>query len=116
MRLFERCGVAYIMLCRYPNTVRSISVFLVGMSSMSFMRFMPLSIASILIWVGSFFARGYALGEGMSELLERNLALLGPTLLIALLVLVWRGLRRIDRLNQHVLAKEEEARQAASES
>lgn len=100
MRLFEHYGVAYILLCRYPNTIRSISVFPVGMSSMSFIRFLPLSILSILIWIGSFFALGYALGEGMSELLERNLTLLSPILLIVFLGLGWLGLRRIDKLEQ----------------
>ena len=99
MRLFEHYGVAYIMLCRYPNTVRSISVFPVGMSSMAFMRFLPLSI-SILIWIGAVFALGYVLGEGMSELLERNLTLLSPILLVMFLALGWLGLRRIDKLEQ----------------
>nr|WP_242512989.1 DedA family protein [Thalassospira povalilytica] len=100
LRLFEHYGVAYILLCRYPNTIRSISVFPVGMSSMSFMRFLPLSIASILIWIGIYFALGYVLGEGMSELLERNLTLLSPVLLIVFLGLGWFGLKRIDKLEQ----------------
>jgi membrane protein DedA with SNARE-associated domain len=100
LRLFEHYGVAYILLCRYPNTIRSISVFPVGMSSMSFMRFLPLSIASILIWIGIYFALGYVLGEGMSELLERNLTLLSPILLIVFLGLGWFGLKRIDKLEQ----------------
>ena len=100
LRLFEHYGVAYILLCRYPNTIRSISVFPVGMSSMSFMRFLPLSIASILIWIGVYFALGYVLGEGMSELLERNLTLLSPVLLIVFLGLGWFGLKRIDKLEQ----------------
>ncbi|WP_336081589.1 DedA family protein [Thalassospira sp. CH_XMU1448-2] len=100
MRLFEHYGVAYILLCRYPNTIRSISVFPVGMSSMSFMRFLPLCIASILLWVGIYFALGYVLGEGMSELLERNLTLLSPILLIVFLGLGWFGLKRIDKLEQ----------------
>ena len=100
MCLFEHYGVAYIMLCRYPNTVPSISVFPVGMSSMAFMRFLPLSIISILIWIGAFFALGYVLGEGMSELLERNLTLLSPILLVMFLALGWLGLRRIDKLEQ----------------
>jgi len=100
LRLFEHYGVAYILLCRYPNTIRSISVFPVGMSSMSFMRFLPLSIASILIWIGIYFALGYVLGEGMSELLERNLTLLSPVLLVVFLGLGWFGLKRIDKLEQ----------------
>ena len=100
MRLFEHYGVAYILLCRYPNTIRSISVFPVGMSSMSFMQFLPLSIASILLWIGIYFALGYVLGEGMSELLERNLTLLSPILLIVFLGLGWFGLKRIDKLEQ----------------
>ncbi|WP_417845743.1 DedA family protein [Thalassospira povalilytica] len=100
LRLFEHYGVAYILLCRYPNTIRSISVFPVGMSSMSFMRFLPLSIASILLWIGIYFALGYVLGEGMSELLERNLTLLSPVLLVVFLGLGWFGLKRIDKLEQ----------------
>lgn len=103
MRLFEHYGVAYILLCRYPNTIRSISVFPVGMSSMSFMRFLPLSILSILIWIGAFFMLGYILGEGMSELLERNLTLLSPILLIVFLVLGWFAMRRIDKIEAEAL-------------
>lgn len=98
MRLFEHYGTVYILLCRYPNTVRSIGVFPVGMSSMSLMRFLPLSIVSILIWIGIYYVLGYSLGAGMSELVERNLTLLSPVLLIAFVVMGWLALRRIDKL------------------
>ena len=56
--------------------------------------------APILIWIGVYFALGYVLGEGMSELLERNLTLLSPVLLIVFLGLGWFGLKRIDKLEQ----------------
>jgi membrane protein DedA with SNARE-associated domain len=98
LRLFEHYGVAYILLCRYPHGVRSFGVFPVGMSSMSFIRFLPLSIASVLIWVGVYYTLGFSLGAGMSELVEQNLAMLSPILLIAFLVLGWFAMRRIDKL------------------
>lgn len=98
LRLFEHYGVAYILLCRYPHGIRSFGVFPVGMSSMSFIRFLPLSIASVLIWVGLYYGLGYSLGAGMSELVERNLTLLSPMLLIVFLALGWLAMRRIDRL------------------
>ena len=98
LRLFEHYGVAYILLCRYPHGVRSFGVFPVGMSSMSFIRFLPLSIASVLIWVGLYYVLGHSLGAGMSELVEQNLAMLSPILLIVFLVLGWFAMRRIDKL------------------
>ncbi|WP_296992738.1 DedA family protein [Thalassospira sp. UBA1131] len=100
LRLFEHYGVAYILLCRYPHGVRSFGVFPVGMSSMSFICFLPLSIASVLLWVGLYYGLGHSLGAGMSELVEQNLAMLSPILLIVFLVLGWFALRRIDRLEQ----------------
>ncbi len=103
MRLFEHYGVAYILLCRYPNTIRMIGMLPVGMSKMSVVRFLPLSIISILLWVGVYFALGYGLGAGMNELVERNLMLVGPILLVVFLVLGWIGLRRIDKLEAEAI-------------
>ncbi|KXJ51342.1 MAG: hypothetical protein AXW12_17200, partial [Thalassospira sp. Nap_22] len=80
LRLFEHYGVAYILLCRYPHGVRSFGVFPAGMSSMSFIRFLSLSIASVLLWVGFYYGLGHSLGAGMSELVEQNLAMLSPIL------------------------------------
>ena len=100
LRLFEYYGIAYIMLCRYPHGVRSFGVFPVGMSSMSFLRFLPLSIASVLLWVAVYFGLGYSLGAGMSELVEHNMALLSPVLLIVFLALGWFALCRIDKLEE----------------
>lgn len=103
MRLFEHYGVAYILLCRYPNTIRMIGMLPVGMSKMPVVRFLPLSVISILLWVGVYFALGYSLGASMSELLERNLMLVGPVLLIVFVVLGWYGLRRIDKIEERAL-------------
>lgn len=103
MRLFEHYGVAYILLCRYPNTVRMIGMLPVGMSRMPVVQFLPLSIVSVMLWVGVYFALGYGLGEGMSELLERNLMLVGPVLLIVFLVLGWFGLKRIDKIEAEAI-------------
>lgn len=100
LRLFEHYGIAYIMLCRYPHGVRSFGVFPVGMSSMSFIRFLPLSIVSVLIWVGLYFGLGFSLGAGMSELVEQNLAVLSPMLLLVFVVVGWLALRRIDKLEK----------------
>ena len=55
---------------------------------MSLVRFLPLSILSLLLWVGVYFVLGYTLGASMSELLEHNLMLLGPVLLLVFVVLV----------------------------
>ncbi len=103
MRLFEHYGVAYILLCRYPNTIRMIGMLPVGMSSMSLIRFLPLSIASLLLWIGIYVALGYSFGAGMSELLEHNLMLLGPVLLLVFVAVGWFGLRRIDKLEERAL-------------
>ncbi|MEQ8286134.1 DedA family protein [Thalassospira sp.] len=103
MRLFEHYGVAYILLCRYPNTIRMIGMLPVGMSSMSLIRFLPLSIVSLLLWIGIYVALGYSLGAGMSELLEHNLMLLGPVLLLVFVAVGWFGLRRIDKLEERAL-------------
>lgn len=107
MRLFEHYGVAYILLCRYPNTVRMIGMLPVGMSSMSLVRFLPLSILSLLLWVGVYFVLGYTLGASMSELLEHNLMLFGPVLLLVFVVLGWFGLKRIDKLEERALKANE---------
>ncbi|MCC9623878.1 DedA family protein [Thalassospira sp. MA62] len=98
LRLFEHYGIAYILLCRYPHGVRSFGVFPVGMSSMAYIRFLPLSIISVVIWAVLYFAIGYSVGAGMSELVERNLTLLSPILLIVFLGLGWFAMRRIDKL------------------
>lgn len=100
LRLFEHYGIAYILLCRYPHGVRSFGVFPVGMSSMSFVRFLPLSIASVVIWAVAYFGLGYSVGAGMSELIEHNLAMLSPILLLVFVVIGWFALRRIDRLEE----------------
>jgi membrane protein DedA with SNARE-associated domain len=63
LRLFEHYGIAYILLCRYPHGVRSFGVFPVGMSSMSFIRFLPLSITSVVLWAGLYFSLGYSVGD-----------------------------------------------------
>ena len=98
LRLFEHYGIAYILLCRYPHGVRSFGVFPVGMSSMSFIRFLPLSITSVVLWTGLYFSLGYSVGEGMSELIEHNLAILSPMLLLVFITIGWFALRRIDKL------------------
>jgi membrane protein DedA with SNARE-associated domain len=98
LRLFEHYGIAYILLCRYPHGVRSFGVFPVGMSSMSFIRFLPLSITSVVLWAGLYFSLGYSVGEGMSELIEHNLAILSPMLLLVFIMIGWFALRRIDKL------------------
>ncbi len=103
MRLFEHYGVAYILLCRYPNTIRMIGMLPVGMSSMSLIRFLPLSTLSLLLWVGIYVALGYSLGASMSELLEHNLMLLGPVLLLVFVAVGWLALRRIDKLEERAL-------------
>ena len=103
MRLFEHYGVAYILLCRYPNTIRMIGMLPVGMSSMSLIRFLPLSTLSLLLWIGIYVALGYSLGASMSELLEHNLMLLGPVLLLVFVAVGWLALRRIDKLEERAL-------------
>ncbi|WP_085619148.1 DedA family protein [Thalassospira alkalitolerans] len=103
MRLFEHYGVAYIMLCRYPNSIRSIGVFPVGMSSMGLGRFLVLSVVSMLAWIGIYFMFGYSFGAGMVELLEYNLALAGMAMLVVFVAVGWLALRRIDRLQARAM-------------
>ena len=98
--LFEHFDSLYILLCRYPNGIRSIGSLPVGLGTMPWPRFMMFNLLSIGLWVGIYFALGYGFGASMSELLERNLALLSPVLLLVFVGGGWFAMRRIDRLEQ----------------
>lgn len=59
---FERYGAKTILLARFVPIVRTFTPFVAGMGSMTYPRFVGLSVVAACIWVGSCAGLGYAFG------------------------------------------------------
>jgi len=97
---FDRAGHWLLTFGYYIPGIRHLTALVAGMSGMSFRNFAAYAYAGAMIWVTSFLALGYVLGENwhaVFELVHRWLSIL---VLVALGtgVLIWwlRSRRRAD--------------------
>lgn len=94
MRLLNRYQTIFILTFRFIYGVRSVSPFVIGLSGISPLRFVPLNFISAAIWALSFTYGGYFLGRIISTYLNILLASLGVALSLALVVLWIDAVRR----------------------
>lgn len=67
---FEKYGGKTIIFARFVPIVRTFTPFVAGMSSMTYMRFLTMSIVGACLWVGIIVPLGYYFGN--NEFVKRN--------------------------------------------
>lgn len=98
-KLFDRYGVAYIFLYRYPKGLRTVGALPIGLTNISWCRFTALNAASAALWTSILVGSGYLFGESIRYVVNDNwgvfsVALLGTFLLLSFIA--WRHLVKTE--------------------
>lgn len=83
--LMERYGMIYVFMYRYPKGMRTIGALPVGLTDIPWLRFALLNVASASLWALTMVGGGYALGEMIGPLAERNFGYFSVLLLMPLI-------------------------------
>ncbi len=94
-RYFERHGSWAVILGRFSTFFRTMLPQLVGMSSMSYARFLFTSTVGAIIWGCAMVMAGYAIGESFTAILARvdAWAALVVVVLVVIGVVIWKWRR-----------------------
>lgn len=94
----ERYHIGFILSFRFVYGVRNVSSFAVGMSAISWPRFLVLNFISAGIWAAAFAGAGYLLAHTFEAILGEIAKTFGLVMLagflLAATILLWRAKRR----------------------
>jgi len=97
LELIQRWDVWFILSYRFFYGVRNVSCFALGMSQLSFFRYMILNFLAAGIWATSFGMAGYYFGKAVEKFLgqakEYELYVLAGLVLLAVLIWLAKRLR-----------------------
>ncbi len=90
---YEKHGTRAIMYARFIPIVRSCTPFIAGVARMPYLKFLTFSLLGGVIWIAAITTLGCQLGQ--VELVRKNFekVVLGITLLVALIPIVWETLK-----------------------
>jgi membrane protein DedA with SNARE-associated domain len=94
LRLLERYNTAFILSFRFIYGVRNFSSFAMGMSPLSWTRFLVLNLIAAGVWALAFAGGGYVFGEALSAMLGDAAEILGLVALGIFIVVVAYLVRR----------------------
>jgi len=96
-KLLHRYGVLYIFLYRYPLGLRTLGALPLGLTDIKWRRFTVLSAVSATIWSLVLLSLGYVFGGTIERALAEGWAVLPVVLLLAAVLLIWVGIRRVAK-------------------
>ncbi len=97
LRLLERYNTGFILSFRFIYGVRNFSSFAMGMSPLSWTRFLMLNFIAAGLWAATFAGGGYLFGEALSAMLGDAAEIMGLIALGIFIVVVALLVRRQRR-------------------
>ncbi len=91
--LFELHGRKILFFSRFVSVLRSLAAFLAGMNTMSWQRFLPVTVAAGLIWAAAYGTAAYFFGRQI----DRFMGPVGITIIVVIVVAALFGAKLAHR-------------------